>query len=275
MESIDKRYQTKMEGGGKKKKKKKKRKATPLAKPRKVSNNNKYNKKIKTTASPTKQSNNLNLNFRNTRESQDIVARYHVFIKDIEKIKSNKNLTKQEKQKKIEKIEKTNTISLEKYQEASIYGSSTVENAGFYAGLWVKNEIQRLVFSRYDKNIENDAKHRFYALDVGAINNQYIITPNPLLKVTCIDLNPMGQDVIKYDFFNFFQDYAINNSIHDNLSIHKGGFDAIILSLVVNFVGSPHKRGEMLFQCTHPNLIKKGRYRLSFPSRILNQPYLT
>jgi hypothetical protein len=267
MESMDTSYETKTEGGSKskKKKRKKKRKATLLAKPRRIGNNNNYSKKIKITASPTRQSSNLNLTFRNTRESQDIVAKYHVFIKDIEKIKSNKNLTEQEKQKKIKKIEKTNTISLEKYQEASIFGSSTIENAGFYAGLWVKNEIQRLVFSKYDKKIVNNAKHRFYALDVGAINNQYIIKPNPLLKVTCIDLNPMGQDVIKYDFFNFFQDYAINNTINGSLSIHKGGFDAIILSLVVNFVGSPHKRGEMLFQCTHPNLIKKGWYALSVP----------
>ena len=111
-----------------------------------------------------------NSSFKNSIESQATVAKYHVFMKNIEKIKSNTNLSKEEKCKQIAHIEKNNKISLKKYQEASIFGSSTIENAGFNCGLWVKNEIHKRIFC---KRSSND-KDNYYVLDVGAINNQYI-----------------------------------------------------------------------------------------------------
>ena len=37
-----------------------------------------------------------------------------------------------------------------------------------------------------------------------------------------------------------------------------GEYDAVILSLVVNFVGCPRRRGDMLSLCSHPMLLKKG-----------------
>ena len=68
----------------------------------------------------------------------------------------------------------------------------------------------------------------------------------------------MGPKVIRYDFFDFYEDYVVQKKIDPALDINLGGYDGIVLSLVINFVGSPHKRGEMLFKCSHPKLLKKG-----------------
>ena len=89
--------------------------------------------------------------------------------------------------------------------------------------------------------------------------------------MTCIDLNPMGPDVIKYDFFDFFQDYVIHKNVNNELNIHKGGYNCIVLSLVVNFLGSPHKRGDMLFK-VHIQicLTKGGLLFLVLPSACIN-----
>ena len=258
----------------KKKKRRKKRKATLLAKSTFSTNNNKNSnntKKMKhnhlSDNTKLETGSKSNLSFKNIIESQATVAKYHVFMKNIEKIKSNTNLSKEEKCKQIAHIEKNNKISLKKYQEASIFGSSTIENAGFNCGLWVKNEIHKRIFC---KRSSND-KDNYYVLDVGAINNQYINKPTKKLKVTCIDLNPMGPDVIKYDFFDFFQDYVIHKNVNNELNIHKGGYNCIVLSLVVNFLGSPHKRGDMLFKCSHPNLLTKGGLLfLVLPSACIN-----
>ena len=194
--------------------------------------------------------------FKNTMESQSVVAKYHVLMKEIEKVKSNRTLTDEEKSKKVIEIQERHSISLKLYQEASIFGSKTTENASFNAGLWVKQEIQRLVFS--NRNRLASSPKKFYLLDVGAIDNQYIDNPHPDLEVNCIDLNPMGPKVIRYDFFDFFEDYVVQRKIDPALDINLGGYDGIVLSLVVNFIGSPHKRGEMLFKCSHPKLLKKG-----------------
>jgi hypothetical protein len=91
-------------------------------------------------------------------------------------------------------------------------------------------------------------------LDVGAIRNHY---PDEAtagrhgrwtarqrearasLAVTSIDLNAQDTDVLQADFFDFAAE-----------ALERGEtFDVVVLSLVMNFVGSPARRGEMLTLC--------------------------
>ena len=70
-------------------------------------------------------------------------------------------------------------------------------------------------------------------LDVGSLSNPY--QPySQLLDLLAIDLNPQHPSVQRMDFF------ALSPTVHTR------SFDAIVLSLVLNFVPSPVLRGRML-----------------------------
>ncbi len=94
-------------------------------------------------------------------------------------------------------------------------------------------------------------------LDVGAIKNQYL-RYSSWLDVTAIDLNPQHPSVIKSDFFDFVSSLGSSPSEEDSggskesaegASSSSSSFDVVVLSLVMNFVGDPRKRGQMLIQC--------------------------
>lgn len=67
-------------------------------------------------------------------------------------------------------------------------------------------------------------------LDIGALAD-YFSDQRDVMDITAIDLNPCAENVVKGDFFEM--DFPES-------------FDAVVLSLVVNFVDDPIKRGEML-----------------------------
>ena len=53
-----------------------------------------------------------------------MVAKYHVLMKEIEKVKSSRTLTDEEKSKKVIEIQERHSISLKLYQEASIFAQN-------------------------------------------------------------------------------------------------------------------------------------------------------
>lgn len=77
---------------------------------------------------------------------------------------------------------------------------------------------------------------------MGALTNHYL-EYGAWLDITAIDLNPRHPSVQRCDFF----EYPLTP---------PDRFDAIVLSLVVNFVGQHAKRGEMLWRCRH--LLRAG-----------------
>jgi 25S rRNA (adenine2142-N1)-methyltransferase len=106
---------------------------------------------------------------------------------------------------------------LQVYQIASLKGSK-------------KNNSQKFLV----QNIDSSRKYKL--LDVGAITGE--IYTNKIFEVTAIDLNSQHPKVLKQDFFE--------RPIPQD---DKGRFDILSLCLVLNYVPTPSKRGEMLELC--------------------------
>lgn len=121
---------------------------------------------------------------------------------------------------------------LQRYQEASLLG----QNSGYRynTAKWVVKQLKT-----YNVRPPAGERRRLTLLDVGSLCNNYVDVP--WLDVLAIDLNPCHPSVQKMDFFE--------------LDIARL-FDIVVLSLVVNFVGTPAKRGEMLRRSAE--LIREG-----------------
>ena len=116
---------------------------------------------------------------------------------------------------------------LETYQRASLFGS---EEGKFNSSRWVLEFLRR-------KNLST----KLSLLDVGALKNYY--SSVKWIDEKCIDLNPINTGVEKFDFFDFPETTQ---------------YDVLVMSLVINFVGDPRKRGEMLVKCR--NVVKPDGY---------------
>eukprot|EP00842_Homolaphlyctis_polyrhiza_P006061 jgi/Hompol1/6456/HPOL_002273-RA len=101
-------------------------------------------------------------------------------------------------------------------------------------------------------------------LDVGAITGETYDKYASFLDVTSIDLNSQTPKVIKQDFF----DRPLPTSDTDR-------FNVVCLSLVINFVGDPASRGEMLSR-TRSFLLPRGLLYVVVPLPcITNSRYMT
>jgi len=113
---------------------------------------------------------------------------------------------------------------------------------------------------------------RFRLLDVGALTNNYLT--ESWFQVDAIDLNPQHPSVTKADFFDYTRSIALNGrgagpmsakgkeksgeEKDDSTTNLKQKYDVVVLSLVLNFVGDPRQRGEMLMRCSR--IIVEGGY---------------
>lgn len=131
----------------------------------------------------------------------------------------------------------------------------------FNAGKWVVSELRAARAAESEKN-SGAAEGKLRLLDVGAIKNQYL-DHGAWLDVTAIDLNPQHPSVIKADFFEFSRECVVAATMRRIRFAYQricGGwvvrpircrepFDVAVLSLVINFVGDPRRKGEMLVRC--------------------------
>lgn len=116
---------------------------------------------------------------------------------------------------------------LEQYQEASLKGAKS----GGETSKWFIQEMEK----------RHGRKQGFRLLDVGAIAGTSYKKYTSIVP-TYIDLNPQAEHVIKADFLEFPEP--------------DEPFDAVCLSLVLNFVGDLQKRAEMLRRAR--TLVKDG-----------------
>ena len=151
------------------------------------------------------------------------------------------------------------------------------------------------------------SRPRIRILDVGAIDNQYL--QYDWFDAVPIDLNAQHESVVQADFFDYAHDHIKaaggldgkgkgkgkvqarkdqnkgdkNRSNKDEKDKNKGDrneskddtpskpFDAIVLSLVLNFQGDPRKRGDMLALSADARLLKPGGLvYLALPSASLD-----
>jgi len=161
------------------------------------------------------------------------------------------------------------------YQSASLRGEA---KGGFNASTWV---LAFLVANAPSLALPPVTR----LLDVGAIVEHYR-SKDPRteglptkLEVTSIDVNPLSPDVVKADFFDFATSILEGYSPSGGPPLPRA-FDVIVLSLVVNFIGDPWKRGLMLSLASRL-LTPGGLLFLVLPSacvlnsRFVNQPLLT
>jgi len=182
--------------------------------------------------------------FKSTDESRAFVLWYHTMNKRISQITHDKSLEESDRMQRLnalkQQIEQRGGI--QKYQEASIFGANSMTSNAFNSAHYV------LTYLKKHKHFVNPSKP-IKLLDVGAIDNQYIDSPHyssSTLDLTLIDINPQHPDVQRIDFFDYSHQHILKNS-------HK--HDVIVLSLVINYIGSAKERGHMLSYCIQDEML--------------------
>ncbi len=156
--------------------------------------------------------------FKSTTESQRLISRYHTLLK-LEAAAQKEN--RPEDAEKYA-LEREALGGIDSYQKASIFGESTQQNGEFSSSAWVLKDIESRTEQRTDTPLR--------LLDVGCVVDHYATTP---VSADCIDLNPQADGIIKADLIEY-------------LPGARAVYDAVVLSLCVNFEGDAQKRGRML-----------------------------
>ena len=148
---------------------------------------------------------------------------------------------------------------LPKYQEASIQGQSA-ERGGDTS----KVLIEWLTKGKIEDDISVKPGRLLRMLEVGALRPDNACSRSKLFEMTRIDLHSQHPVISEQDFM----ERPICAAEHLDLE----GFDIISLSLVVNFVGNPVGRGEMLRRVASFLRPYSGHEENLFPSLFLVLP---
>ncbi|PVU90382.1 hypothetical protein BB559_004652 [Furculomyces boomerangus] len=140
---------------------------------------------------------------------------------------------------------------LDAYQKSSLLGQSTKKGGDTSRYL-----IKHLFNINFLPSL-NPIK----LLDVGSLSPNNYEKEKKWIKTDCIDLNSQHPKISKLDFFDVPLSNPDNNS---EISVH-GPYDIVSLSLVVNFEGDIHKRGQMLIHAAKLLIEKPGILFLVLP----------
>jgi 25S rRNA (adenine2142-N1)-methyltransferase len=179
--------------------------------------------------------------FKELQKSQthaELIAKFHTVNKQIDQ---TEKLPLNEKKKRLEELkgELDELGGLSVYQHASFKGQGM-----FSSSTWLMKQLKRLNI------VKNGTKLRL--LDVGAITDKYS-QHSQYLDYVSIDLHPMHPAVKKQDF----------------LTMSKDQFDIVCLSLVINFVGDPKLRGDMILKALDM-LVDNGYLYIVLPLQTIN-----
>jgi 25S rRNA (adenine2142-N1)-methyltransferase len=167
-------------------------------------------------------------------EHSAVISTYHALLKRIQSVDSDPTFpTRASKdcRRRVLQAQLEAMGGLDAYQAASRDGEA--HGDGFDASQWVLAHLAR----RAATHFESAAPLRL--VDVGAIVARFptaVPGGRTALQVRSIDLNPQHKDVERLDFFD----------LADGCLASGERFDVVVLSLVLNFVGSAHLRGQML-----------------------------
>ncbi|KWU41086.1 hypothetical protein RHOSPDRAFT_11898, partial [Rhodotorula sp. JG-1b] len=174
------------------------------------------------------------------------IRRFHA----IEKQLASPALTDPEERKKLER-EREQLGGLETYQAASQHGGD--KTRGGESSKWLVKQIKDLKIGL----------PKLRLLDVGAIAGT-AYAGYPWISTTSIDLNPLSDSVLRYNFF----DFPVPTQEEEK-------YDIVALSLVMNYEGSLVNRGHMLLHA-HDYLLPHGYLYLVLPLPCLtNSRYLS
>ena len=219
--------------------------------------------------------------FANTAESLRVISDYHTLNKRIEQNNNDTTATEEERTAKRTVLlrQQKEMGGIDRYQKASIYGAKASK---FVCAEWVTECLLRTTTTpgnnnddggssssssssssnSNNKSSSSSPQRRPKVLDVGAIDNQYI--SYDWLDAVPIDLNAQHPSVTQIDFFDFAHNHIASTT-------HNESFDAIVMSLVLNFQGDPRRRGDMLALTAHSKMLKhNGLMFLALPSASLD-----
>ncbi|KAJ3164209.1 hypothetical protein HDU88_005521 [Geranomyces variabilis] len=167
---------------------------------------------------------------------------------------------------------------LHAYQRASLRGGNEKKGLGA-CGSWLvpylRAELAELRGSELAQTVaesgedvatgsSSQQKLKLRLLDVGALDGGTYSKQAAWIDVTSIDLNPQSQTVKKQDFFERPQPTGAHEQ-----------FNVLCLSLVVNFVGDPKLRGDILIHARR-FLLPRGLLFLVLPLPcVKNSRYMT
>ncbi|KAH7107778.1 putative methyltransferase-domain-containing protein [Auriculariales sp. MPI-PUGE-AT-0066] len=188
--------------------------------------------------------------------SRAIIRRYHVLLK--RKTQLQKAAASSQAAKELEEVqEEMDGIGIEAYQHMSNIGQGSDRGGG-----------SERVFLDYLRSAGVDKRHlvadiKMKLLEVGALRPDNYSHAAKWVEVTPIDLHARVPGIVEQDFFQ----------MDDSQNIAK--WDAISLSLVLNFVADAHERGTMLRKC-HAFLVPRGHLFVALPLPcVQNSRYLT
>jgi 25S rRNA (adenine2142-N1)-methyltransferase len=215
--------------------------------------------KQRDTNKPPTDAANIKSPFSSTAESLELIQAYHTLNKRLEQNARDESLTESKRRNNHKSIveEQRALGGMEKYQLASMYGAKASK---FVCARWVEPLLRTHSVDSVDVDSVEDVskrtptptptpktKRRVCILDVGAIDNQYL--SYDWFDAVAIDLNAQHDSVIQADFF----DHA-----HAHIVAKKDAFDAVVLSLVLNFQGDPRRRGDMIALAADDRLLRVG-----------------
>ncbi len=173
--------------------------------------------------------------FRSIKDSQALISSFHTLQKYLAAVDVDPTLLSEaaREKRRCEIRAKLEALGgLDAYQKASIFGATADESGAFNSGVWVKNELRHMGL------LPPRSPARLRLLDVGAVQDHW--SPHATtVDAMAIDLNPQHPSVRRADFFDFPPLPKDSSE----------AFDALVLSLVLNFVGDPRRRGAMLERC--------------------------
>ncbi|KAJ2782120.1 25S rRNA (adenine2142-N1)-methyltransferase [Coemansia interrupta] len=210
------------------------------------------------------------------------INHFHTLIKRYSKLESHKQTTSAADDldainSQIAQVsrEMTEMGGLDWYQKASLLGQC--KQRGGDTSRWLVPQLQELGLDKREKKLR--------LLEVGALSSRNYEKERRWIDVVPIDLNSQEPGIYQQDFLDIKigrVEKAEQTSAEDDddefdndkVQLFESPFEAISLSLVVNFIGDPGRRGDMLRQAARL-LTPDGLLFLVLPrSCIANSRYL-
>ncbi|KAJ2454987.1 25S rRNA (adenine2142-N1)-methyltransferase [Coemansia sp. RSA 2336] len=195
---------------------------------------------------------------KSSADTRRRINRFHTLIKQYTKLAALKSQTSDPEQ--VEQLaaqctsishEMAQMGGLDWYQKASLLGQS--KQRGGDTSRWLVPQLKALGLA--------DRPSKLRLLDVGALSRNY---QEKWIDSLPIDLNAQSAGIMQQDFLDIPQ-----ANFSGKLKVFEEPFDVVCLSLVVNFVGDPVKRGEMLRKAAQM-LAPQGYLFLVLPLACLN-----
>ncbi|KAJ2768419.1 25S rRNA (adenine2142-N1)-methyltransferase [Coemansia nantahalensis] len=179
---------------------------------------------------------------RSSADTQRRISRFHTLIKEYSKLAARRpqlsddgDIAALEAQVGAVEQEMAQMGGLDWYQKASLLGQS--KQRGGDTSRWLVPQLRELGLDRRAQPLR--------LLDVGALSCLNYAKERSWIHATPIDLHAQEPGIVQQDFLDIAPGGAGDPA---TAHLFAAPFDVVCLSLVVNFVGDPVRRGDMLRQ---------------------------